>query len=637
MQQFSSIADHGLIGDLQTAALVATDGTIDFFCCPRFDSPSVFAALLDPQRGGYFRIAPDTADYVTKQLYFPDSAILITRFMTADGVGEVVDCMPIKRPEVATAHHQLVRRVRVVRGAMRFSLVCAPRFDYGRQSHEVVMAERGAVFSTPDLTLTLHVDTSLAVDPTLHTGATIPDTIQLNRNANDVTASFTLHAGQVATLALESAPENLPGAITAEAVNEMFLQTGRFWREWLSRSTYNGRWRELVSRSAMTLKLMTYAPSGALVAAVTTGLPEEIGGERNWDYRYTWIRDASFSIYALLGLGYTDEAAAFMQWINGRVGEQVGDHDGGPPLRLMYRVDGSSDLREESLDQFEGYLHSRPVRIGNGAAGQLQLDIYGELLDSVYLADTQGLRVGHPGWTHLRELLDWLCEHWDQPEEGIWETRGGQQPFTYGRLMSWVALDRAIRIANNHGLPADLPRLIATRDAIYQQIMEKGWNASRGAFVQHYNTDVLDASLLLMPLVGFISPQDPMWLSTLRAMDAELVSDSLVYRYNPSASPDGLLGHEGTFSIATYWYVDALARSGRLEEARLTFEKMATYANHLGLFSEQIGLTGEQQGNFPQAFTHLALINAALNLNYQLDHGAGRVDFDHLGAQAATR
>ncbi|MFI5271980.1 MAG: glycoside hydrolase family 15 protein [Ktedonobacterales bacterium] len=640
MERFSAIADHGLIGDLQTAALVATDGTIDFYCCPRFDSPSVFAALLDPQRGGYFRVSADEPDCVTKQLYFPDSAILITRFMAESGVGEVIDFMPIDRPQRATAHHELVRRVRVVRGEMRFSLQCAPRFDYGRQAHEFELAEHGAVFSTPELTLTLHVDTSLARDPTVRVASSVaqpPEPIHLVRNGDDISATFTLHAGQVATLVLESSPESSPGAITADAVNEMMLQTGQFWRDWLSASTYEGRWREMVNRSAMTLKLMTYAPSGALVAAVTTGLPEQIGGERNWDYRYTWIRDSSFSVYALLGLGYKAEATAFLQWVNARVSEQVGGHNGAPPLKLMYRVDGSSDLHEESLDHFEGYLHSRPVRIGNGAADQLQLDIYGELADSLYLADTQGLRVGHPGWTHLREALDWLCEHWDQPEEGIWETRGGQQPFTYGRLMSWVAMDRAIRIAEHHGLPADLPRLTATRDAIYQQIMEKGWNARRGAFVQHYNTDVLDASLLLMPLVGFISPQDPMWLSTLRAMDAELVSDSLVYRYNPSASPDGLRGHEGTFSIATYWYVDALARSGRLEEARLTFEKMATYANHLGLFSEQIGLTGGQQGNFPQAFTHLALINAALNLNYQLDHGAGRVGLDELGSQVAAR
>ncbi len=632
MNRYPPIADHGLIGDLQTAALVSTDGSIDFYCCPRFDSPSIFAELLDHERGGYFRIAADEPDYVTRQLYFPDSAILITRFMTASGVGEVIDFMPIDRPKVATTHHQLVRRVRVVRGSMRFVLDCAPRFDYGRRPHELVMAERGAVFSTADLTLTLHVDTSLAVDPSIHAAtAQAPDSIHLTHTGSDAHANFTLHAGQVATVVLESAGKTPPGTIAADRVNEMVIETGRFWRNWLNRSTYNGRWRETVSRSAMTLKLMTYAPTGALVAAVTTGLPEDIGGERNWDYRYTWIRDASFSVYALLGLGYTEEANAFLQWVNARVSDHVNVHDATPPLKIMYRVDGSSDLREESLEHFKGYLDSRPVRIGNGASSQLQLDIYGELMDSLYLADTQGFRVGHSGWTHLTHVLDWLCEHWDQPEEGIWETRGGQQPFTYGRLMSWVALDRAIRIANNHGLPADLPRLTATRDAIYRQIMAKGWNAKRGAFTQHYNTDVLDASLLLMPLVGFIAPTDPMWRSTLHAIDRELVSDSLVYRYNPSASPDGLRGHEGTFSIATYWYVDALARSGRLEDARFVFEKMATYGNHLGLFSEQIGLTGGQQGNFPQAFTHLALINAAMNLNYQLDHGAGRVSLEELG------
>src|SRR5262249_40552388 len=265
---------------------------------------------------------------------------------------------------------------------------------------------------------------------------------------HDVHATFTLQAGQTATVVLEAASEYPPGAISADAVNAMLVQTGAFWRAWLNRSTYHGRWRELVMRSAMTLKLMTYAPSGALVAAVTTSLPEQIGGERNWDYRYTWIRDASFSVYALLGLGYTDEAFAFLQWVSARVSDQVKVRGSAPPLKIMYRVDGSSDLHEEDLEHFEGYLGSRPVRVGNGAADQLQLDIYGELLDSVYLADTQGLRVGHSGWTHLRGLLDWLCEHWDRPEEGIWETRGGRQPFVYGRLMSWVAMDRAIRIAN---------------------------------------------------------------------------------------------------------------------------------------------------------------------------------------------
>jgi len=289
----------------------------------------------------------------------------------------------------------------------------------------------------------------------------------------------------------------------------------------------------------------------------------------------------------------------------------------------MYRVDGSSDLNEEILDHWEGYAGSKPVRIGNGAADQLQLDIYGELLDSVWLADRHGIRVGHPGWVKLAQLADWVCEHWDQPDEGIWETRGGRQNFTYGRLQCWVALDRMIRLAREHGRPADLARWTQERDRIYTQIMEHGWNPQRRAFTQHDQTEVLDASLLMLPLTGFVAPRDPLWLSTLDAMDSELVSDSLVYRYDPGASPDGLRGHEGTFSICTFWYVDALARSGRLEQARLAFEKMFTYANHLGLFAEEIGQTGEQLGNFPQAFTHLSLINAAVNLDHQLDHGAG--------------
>jgi GH15 family glucan-1,4-alpha-glucosidase len=400
----------------------------------------------------------------------------------------------------------------------------------------------------------------------------------------------------------------------------MLRETIAFWRGWLHGSTYQGRWREMVARSAMTLKLMTYAPTGGLVAAPTTALPEQAGGERNWDYRYTWIRDGSFSVYALLGLGFTEEAAAFAGWLRDRAAEKAGDASG--PLKIMYRVDGSSDLTEETLDHLEGWRGSRPVRIGNGAADQLQLDIYGEMMDAMFLADSDGVPVTHQSWQEMASLIDWLCEHWDQPDEGIWETRGGRKDFVYGRIQTWVALDRAIRMAAARARPADVARWTTERDAVYNQVFAKGWNPRIGGFTQYYGSEVLDSSLLMMPLQGFISPRDPMWQSTLKAIDRELVSDSLVYRYNPSASPDGLAGNEGTFSLCTFWYVDALARAGRLDDARLTFEKMHTYANHLGLYSEEIGSTGEQLGNFPQAFSHLSLISAAVNLDRQLNDTA---------------
>jgi GH15 family glucan-1,4-alpha-glucosidase len=613
---YPNIADHGLIGDLQTAALVDTDGTLDWFCAPRFDSPSIFGSLLDAEHGGYCRVRPATDDYVSRQLYLPNTAILITRFMTEGGVGELIDFMPVEQGE-ATDRHRIVRMLRVVRGTMSFVAEVKPKFDYGRASHTIVPSHgEGAMLVSDDMSLTIH----RVGDPVLH-GTERAGHIELDGDGIRVTGS--LDAGEMAGVMLETGGAE-PRRIPLAEMDEMQLSTTRFWRDWNGRSTYRGRWREMVARSAMTLKLMTYAPSGALVAAPTAGLPEQVGGERNWDYRYTWIRDASFSVYALLGLGYTDEAEAFVAWLMDRVHESVGEGSG--PLKIMYRVDGSSDLVEDSLEHFAGYRGSRPVRIGNGAADQLQLDIYGEAMDSIYLADTHGLQLPHTGWTQISDILDWVCDNWDQPDEGIWETRGGKQNFTYGRFMCWVALDRGIRLAQSRGRPAPILRWREQRDAIYAEIMKDGWSAERGAFVQHQGTDVLDASLLVMPLMGFIAPRDPMWLSTLEAMDTELVSDSLVYRYNPSASPDGLRGGEGTFTLCSFWYVDALARSGRLEEAQLTFEKMLTYANHLGLYAEEIGLTGEQLGNFPQAFSHLSLINAAVNLDYQLDHGSGIVD-----------
>jgi GH15 family glucan-1,4-alpha-glucosidase len=615
LERYPKIEDHGLIGDLQTAALVTTDGVVDWFCVPRFDSPSVFASLLDADKGGMCRIAPDRDDYTSKQLYLPDSAVLVTRFMTPDGVGEVHDFMPVAGRQV-TDQHKLVRNIKVVRGTMKFRIQIYPAFNYGRTPHKLEYSEHGAMFHTDDLQLTVNGIAPL--------GASLRDLdFKIEPDGRGLQWTRTLHEGEIGGVVLESnggLPQRL---VSPEEAQAMADETQQFWGNWLHRSTYTGRWREMVSRSAMTLKLMTYAPTGALVAAPTAGLPEQIGGERNWDYRYTWIRDASFSIYALLGLGYLEEAAMFLQWLRERTTEQAGDGSG--PLRIMYRIDGSSDLTEETLDHFEGWRGSRPVRIGNGAADQLQLDIYGESIDAIALADARTGEMAHQGWVAISNITDWLCDHWDQPDEGIWETRGGRKNFTYGRFQCWVALDRAIRMSERRARPANLVKWTEQRDKIYNQIMERGWNSKIGAFTQHYDTEVLDSSLLMMPLMGFIAPRDPMWTSTIAAMDRELVSDSLVYRYNPSASPDGLAGNEGTFTLCTFWYVDALARAGRLDDARLTFEKMGTYTNHLGLFSEEIDSTGEQIGNFPQAFSHLALINAAINLDYQMDHGLGSI------------
>jgi GH15 family glucan-1,4-alpha-glucosidase len=617
VDRYPDIGAHGLIGDLQTAALVTTDGTLDFFCCPRFDSPSVFASLLDAENGGYFRIAPAGDDYVSKQLYMPGTAMLITRFMTPDGVGEVLDFMPVIEGQ-PTDRHRLVRQLRVARGTMQFVMDLQPRFDYGRARHTMEVSDGGAVFrSDSGMELTLHstgrgreTEGAPAVEPTGNGG---------------LRATFTMREGESGRGVVLESMGGPPQKLATAELDRLALDTAAYWKSWLAQSTYAGRWREMVDRSAITLKLMTYEPTGAPVAAATLGLPEQAGGERNWDYRFTWIRDGSLTMHALAGLGYLDEAAKFGTWLRDRVTE--GDtSNGSSPMKIMYRVDGTSDLTEQTLGHFEGWRGSRPVRIGNGAADQLQLDIYGEAMDAILTGDDAGLPIAHAGWRALTKIIDWVASNWDQPDEGVWETRGGRKDFTYGRFQCWVALDRAIRLADRHGRPADTAKWAAARDQLYDQIMDRGWNDKVQAFTQHYSTDVLDSSLLLMPLEGFISPTDPMWLSTLQAMDGELVSDSLVYRYNPAASPDGLHGDEGTFSLCTFLYVDALARAGRLDDAVLTFEKMLTYGNHVGLFSEEIGSTGEQLGNFPQAFTHLSLINAAITLNGEMDRRARRTE-----------
>ncbi|MFF7279505.1 glycoside hydrolase family 15 protein [Streptomyces griseorubiginosus] len=604
MNRYPPIAEHGMVGDLQTAALVSSDGTVDWWCTPRFDSPSVFASLLDGERGGHCRLAaelPGDDGMTVRQLYLSDTAVLVTRFMAPGGVGEVADFMVPNDSSAPSGVHRLLRVVRVVRGSLPFALSCQPRFDYGRAPHTLARTdEHSVVFRGPGTDL--HLQSTAGVG--------------FHEDGNDISARFTLSAGQAAAIVLTSTPGGAPTPPrpSLESVADALETCRTFWLSWLRSCTYRGRWQDIVNRSAITLKLLTYAPTGAPIAAATMGLPEQIGGERNWDYRYTWVRDASLSVRAMIDLGFQEEAHAFRRWLRERI--ETDRRPSADPLQIMYRIDGDPHLSEETLDHLEGYRGSRPVRAGNAAADQLQLDIYGEASDALIVGgDIGAIR----GWHALSEVLDWLVDHWDQPDEGIWETRGGRQDFTYSRLMTWVAFDRGVRAATTFSRPADLTRWTGARDAVFHQIVERGWHDKRQAFVQHYDTDVLDASLLLMPRVGFVSPRDPDWLSTLDAMGEDLVSDSLVYRYDPTASPDGLRGSEGTFNLCSFFYVEALARSGRLDEARHAFDKMLTYANHVGLFAEEIGPSGEQLGNFPQAFTHLALVTAAMALDEELE------------------
>jgi GH15 family glucan-1,4-alpha-glucosidase len=430
-------------------------------------------------------------------------------------------------------------------------------------------------------------------------------------------ARFTLREGESVTFVLRDlGPAEGPGdVLSTDRFADLLQQTLDYWRLWVARCTYHGRWREMVIRSALALKLMVYDPTGALVASPTMGLPESIGGERNWDYRYTWMRDAAFTLYALIRLGFNDEAQNFMGWLRDR----CRDSDG--LLQPLYGIDGRMEIAEEELSHLSGYLDSRPVRLGNGAYDQLQLDLYGAVLDAAYLHNKHGAPLDYDVWHNLRPILDWLCDNWTRPDEGMWEVRGGRKHFVSSKLMSWVALDRAVRLARQQGLPSAEARWIEQRDAIYEEIMERGWNPQKKSFVQYYGSSALDASLLLMPLVRFIGSTDPRWLSTLDAIQEDLVyDDTLVYRYKvDEAADDGFSSEEGTFSICSFWLVECLTRAGRLEEARLALEKMFSYANHLGLYAEEVGPSGEALGNFPQAFTHLALIRAAVNLDRALD------------------
>jgi GH15 family glucan-1,4-alpha-glucosidase len=596
------IEEHGIIGDLHTAALVGTDGTIDWLCLPAFDSPSVLCSILDDERGGHFSLRP--VEYVhSQQLYLPDTNVLLTRFFSSGGMAETLDFMPIL--SMPGERHRLVRNIRVVRGRMTFDVECRPAFDYAREGHSVFVGKLGAVFVSEG---SYHRALGFSAEVPLE-----------SRKREGAGARFTLGAGERTTFVLAEIEEGEePGeALSDWDFDELLRGTLGYWRRWISKSTYEGRWREDVHRSALALKLMFYAPTGALVAAPTMGLPERIGGERNWDYRYTWLRDAAFTLYAMISIGFDEEAANFMGWLQDRC---ASDKDG--LLQPLYGIDGRAHIAETELDHLSGYMDSRPVRLGNAAYRQVQLDLYGAILDAAYLYNKHGAPLDYDLWTNLRRILDWLSANWREPDEGIWEVRGGKRQFVNSKLMSWVALERAGRISRRRGLPAGNRDWIADRDRIYEEIMEKGWSPKKESFIQYYGSDALDASLLLMPLVKFVGPTDPRWLATLERIQRELAHDTLVDRYKAAeAAPDGLSGEEGSFSMCSFWLVECLTRAGRLEEARLALEKMFSYANHLGLYAEEIGPSGEALGNFPQAFTHLALISAAIHLNRAL--GAG--------------
>ena len=590
----SAIDAHGIIGDMRSAALVNDRGSVDFFCWPEFDSPSIFCSLLDTPDAGIFQLSPDLPDARREQIYLPDTNVLQTRWLSDRAVVEVTDMLPIGDSEDDLP--VLMRRVRVVSGQASFHMRCAVRHDYARASTRAQMDEQDVLFEAPGQpALRLASDQMLSIE------------------ADAAVARFTLEQDQSAQFLLGGVddPRFKPGA--ADMCMERTL---KFWRDWSGQSNYRGRWREMVNRSALALKLLTSRKHGAILAAATFGLPETPGGERNWDYRYTWIRDASFTVYAFMRLVFFEVANAYLGWLRGRVSDCCGQP---MKLNILYAIDGRQKLPESELPHLAGHGGAKPVRIGNQAYEQVQLDIFGELMDAVYLVNKYGDAISHEGWKHAVEVVDQVCENWQHKDVGIWEMRGEQHHFLHSRLMCWVALDRAIRLASKRSLPAPFARWDETRQAIYADIWDNFWNEERGHFVQHIGGTALDGSMLLMPLVRFVSAKDPRWLSTLRAIEKTLVRDGMVYRYrNEDAGIDGLEGTEGAFAACSFWYVECLARAGQVEKAHLEFEQLLRYANPLGLYAEEFDSRGRHLGNTPQALTHLALISAASFLDRKL-------------------
>ncbi|HTR41923.1 MAG TPA: glycoside hydrolase family 15 protein [Pseudomonadales bacterium] len=597
METYRPIENYGIIGDLATAALVGMDSSIDFMCFPDFDSPTIFAALLDHKRGGYFKIAPATGKFTSHQRYLPDTNILLTRFLGDAGIAEISDFMPIQH----LGHSQsIVRRIKIVRGEMIIRMICAPQFDYGRCGHILEKRKHETIF-VPDSSRF----------PSLRLRCNVPVRI---KNGQAV-AELKMRTNQKAFFILEEAGSDSRSK-GKNFVSEAFKETMNYWLAWMAKSSYRGRWREMVNRSALTLKLLTSQQHGSIVAAPTFGLPEMIGGRGNWDYRYTWIRDASFTMFALMRIGFKEEAQAFMRWIEQRCQELKP----GRPLQVMYRLDGKHELPEKILDHFEGYRKSRPVRIGNAASKQLQLDIYGELLDSVFIYNRHVEPISYDFWANIVTIVDWICQNWNQADNGIWERRNSCKPYLYSRVMCWLAVERALKMARENSYPAPAIRWLRARNVIFKNIHRGFWNESLKAFVRYPGGSKFDASAFLLPPVQFISSYDPRWQSTMKAMERNLVADSLVYRFHPHKNNDR---RESTFTVCSFWYIQALTRSGDLRRARILFEKLLGYSNHLGLYAEEIGPCGEHLGNFPLALSHIGLISAAWYLDQKLSEEAG--------------
>ena len=582
----SRIEDYALIGDCRAAALVARDGSIDWLCTPRFDSGACFAALLGTPEHGRWQVAPAGEIVAIRRRYRDGTLVLETEFETADGVVAVIDCMPME-----SAARNLVRRVEGRRGSVAMRMELIIRFDYGSIVPWVQHTEEGGIWAIagPD---------SLR----LHTG------VKLRGEGLTTVSDFTVAEGESAEFALAWHPSHEP-APPAIDVAAAIRETEAWWREWSGRCTYRGEWREAVVRSLITLKALTYGPTGGIVAAPTTSLPEQIGGVRNWDYRYCWLRDATFTLFALLNAGYRDEARAWRAWLLRSVAGRPA------ATNIMYGVAGERRLTELELDWLPGYEGSKPVRIGNAASRQFQLDVYGEVLDALYQSRKFGLEAEAAGWKLEQALLDFVAEACDRPDEGIWEVRGPKRQFVHSKVMAWVAVDRAVKTVEDFGLDGPVDRWRRLRDTIHDQVCREGFNAEMNSFVQSYGATELDASLLMIPLVGFLPADDPRVAGTVEAIEKHLLRDGFVDRYTSEPAVDGLPTGEGAFLACTFWLADCQHLLGRKEDARRTFERLLALRNDVGLLSEEYDpRAGRQVGNFPQAFSHIGLVNTAMNL-----------------------